>query len=343
MEALENWREEKRSAYLYQVLAAIEANPVHKKLFFGLSSMAEKQALIWQKQLIAAHVSLPAEYHPGLRVRIIIGLVRCFGIRSLRVALAAMKIRGMSIYQGAAIGHPLPTSVEEMEYRHRNISQGSNLRAAVFGVNDGLISNTSLILGIAGANAGHSFILLSGIAGLLAGACSMSAGEFVSVRSQREMLEYQLKLEKNELDLYPEEEAAELALIYEARGLPKEEAEKAACLLIQDPEKALDTLAREELGINPKELISPWGAAVSSFFSFSLGAFVPIIPFVFGEARCNLVMTVGLTALSLFGVGAALSLFTQRSALGGGLRMLFIGVLAGGLTYLIGSIFRVAL
>ncbi len=340
MEALASWKEEKQSAYLYHALANMEANPVHKKLFLELSILADKQAAIWETQLQTVHMPIPAQYRPNLRVHFVIWLVRCFGPRSMRVALAAMKVRGMSIYQGVEVGHPVPTTLDQIEHRHTSITNGNNLRAAVFGVNDGLISNASLILGIAGAHAGHSFILLSGIAGLLAGACSMGAGEYVSVRSQREMLEYQLKLEKEELDLYPEEEAAELALIYEARGLPKEEAVKMASLLIQNPDKALDTLAREELGINPKELISPWGAAISSFFSFSLGAFIPIVPYLCSNSESNLFITIGLTGLSLFVVGAVLSLFTHRSALLGGLRMLFIGALAGLLTYVIGSIFR---
>ena len=340
MEALGSWKEEKQSSYMYRALAEIETNPVHKKLFLELSILADKQATLWEKQLQAAHVSIPTQYHPGLRVHLILWLVRFFGPSAMRVALAAMKVRGMSIYQKIESGHPVPTSLDEVEHQHTSITSGNNLRAAVFGVNDGLISNASLILGIAGAHAGHSIILLSGIAGLLAGACSMGAGEYVSVRSQREMLEYQLKLEKEELDLYPEEEAAELALIYEARGLPKDEAIKLARLLIQNPDKALDTLAREELGINPNELVSPWGAAISSFLSFALGAFIPIIPFLCSTSESNLVITVVLTGLSLFLVGAVLSLFTHRNAWLSGLRMLCIGMLAGLLTYVIGSIFR---
>ncbi len=340
MEALKSWKEEKQSSYMYRAVADIETNPVHKKLFLELSVLAEKQASIWEKQLKAAHVAVPAHYRPGWRVYTILLLVRFFGPRAMRVALAAMKVRGMSVYQKVESGHPIPTSVEEMEHQHSSITSGNNLRAAVFGVNDGLISNASLILGIAGAAAGHSFILLSGIAGLLAGACSMGAGEYVSVRSQREMLEYQLKLEKEELELYPEEEAAELALIYEARGLPKEDAVKMAQLLIKNPEKALDTLAREELGINPDELVSPWGAAISSFLSFSVGAFIPILPFLCSNSESNLAVSIGLTALSLFLVGAVLSLFTHRNAFLGGLRMMCIGMFAGLLTYGIGSIFR---
>lgn len=343
MEALENWKEEKRSAYLYNAIANIETDPVHQKLFQNLARMAERQAGIWEKSLQAANLSPPQKYTPDLRVRVVIQLVRWFGARSLRVALAALKVRGMSIYQGGDIGHPLPTKADEMEHRHHSVSKGNNLRAAVFGINDGLVSNASLILGIAGAHAGNHFILLSGIAGLLAGACSMGAGEYVSVRSQREMLEYQLRLEKNELELYPEEEAAELALIYEARGLSKEEAKQVAHLLIQDPEKALDTLAREELGINPKELASPWEAAGSSFFSFMFGALIPIVPFMFSHSSVNLEASIVLTAVTLFLVGAVMSLFTQRSAIRSGLRMLLIGALAGSFTYIIGSIFRAGL
>jgi VIT1/CCC1 family predicted Fe2+/Mn2+ transporter len=340
MEALENWKEEKRSAYLYRALVEIEKDPAHKKLFLGLSALAEKQAAIWEKQLRSANIAVPAEYRPDLRASFTLWLVRCFGLRSMRMALAAMKVRGMSIYQKIETGHPTPTTLDDVERHHASINNGNNLRAAVFGVNDGLISNASLILGIAGAQAGNHIILLSGIAGLLAGACSMAAGEYVSVRSQREMLEYQLKLEKEELALYPEEEAAELALIYEARGLPKEEAVKIANLLIQNPDKALDTLAREELGINPKELVSPQGAAVSSFFSFAIGAFIPIVPYLWSNSELSLSIMISVTGLSLFLVGAVLSLFTHRSALLSGLRMLSIGALAGLVTYIVGSVFR---
>jgi VIT1/CCC1 family predicted Fe2+/Mn2+ transporter len=337
MEALDSWKEEKRSAYLYTALADIEKNPIHKQMFLDLSGLAEKQASIWEKKLTEVNVAIPEAYHPDLHIKIVMMLVKCFGAKSMRVALAALKIRGMSVYRASPTTHPMPTSVEDIENSHSSISKGNNIRAAVFGINDGLISNTSLILGIAGAHAGHHFIMLSGIAGLLAGASSMAAGEYVSVRSQREMLEYQLALEKSELELYPEEEAAELALIYQARGIPKDEAEKIAHKLIQDPEKALDTLAREELGINPHDLISPWGACISSFFAFATGALIPLIPFMLSKSS-NLFFTVLLTGVSLFAVGSILSLFTQRNAWWSGLRMLMIGAAAGALTYGIGSL-----
>lgn len=342
-EALQSWKEEKQSAYLYQILAKLESNPTYKTLFLELSTLAEKQAAIWEQQLQAAKVAIPKKIHPDWRTHLLIWLIRRFGAKPFRTALSAMKIRGMSIYQGQQLGPLSPTVPEEMEHRHRGIHKSNNLRAAIFGISDGLISNASLILGVAGAVANYHFILLSGVAGLLAGACSMGAGEYVSVRSQREMLEHQLKLEKSELELYPEEEAKELALIYQARGLPREEAEKFAHLLIQNPEKALDTLAREELGINPQELVSPWGAAVSSFFSFAAGAFIPLIPFFLWNSKLNLIITAILTACSLFTVGALLSLFTQRSAWWSGLRMLLIGGAASCLTYLIGKLIGVGI
>lgn len=341
MEALDGWKEEKRSAYLYTVLAGIETNPIHKKMFFDLSGLAEKQAEIWEKKLKEARIKIPEGYCPDLRVRFVLTLVKLFGARSLRVALAALKVRGMSIYHAPPAMHPMPTSMDEIEHGHSSISKGNNIRAAVFGINDGLISNMSLILGVAGAHAGNNFILLSGVAGLLAGASSMAAGEYVSVRSQREMLEYQLALEKSELELYPEEEAAELALIYQARGIPKEEAERVAQLLIKNPTKALDTLAREELGINPADMISPWGACVSSFLSFAIGAFIPLLPFILSDSSSNIFVTIALTGVALFSVGSVLSIFTQRNAWWSGLRMLFIGCLAGGLTYGIGSLFGI--
>jgi VIT1/CCC1 family predicted Fe2+/Mn2+ transporter len=339
MEALHNWQEEQRSAYLYRIIANIEKNSIHKKLFLELANMAEKQAAIWAQQLHAAGVAIPGKYHPDWRTHVLTWLLHRLGIKPLRAALAAMKIRGMSIYQGENTDHTIPPAVTgSLEHRHQSLNSTNNLRAAIFGMNDGLISNASLILGIAGATTNPHFLLLSGIAGLLAGACSMGAGEYISVRSQREMLEYQLALEKSELELYPDEEAAELSLIYQARGLPREESERISQLLIKDPEKALDTLAREELGINPKELVSPWGAAISSFVSFSLGAFIPLLPFILSQSTHNLSFTIGLTALSLFTVGAILSLFTQRNALWSGLRMLLIGTTAGALTYFIGSL-----
>lgn len=340
MEELDSWQEEKRSAYLYRILAANEtAEKQH--MFSELAKAAEEQAEIWQQKMVAKGLTPPQSYQPDFRCKLVAVLIKCLGAKKLRHILPTMKIRGMSIYQQNNFPHPMPITVEDIGQRHRKTGSAGNLRAGVFGVNDGLISNVSLILGMAGAGVDHKTLLFAGIAGLLAGAFSMAAGEYVSVRSQREMLEYQIALEKMELELYPEEEAAELALIYAARGLAKDEAEKLAAKIISDPTHALDVLTREELGLNPNELGSPISAGLFSFCFFSLGAFIPLIPFLFPSASWNLPLCMILTAVALFSVGSTLSLFTGRSAIWGGLRMLLIGSAAGIITYLIGHLLGV--
>jgi VIT1/CCC1 family predicted Fe2+/Mn2+ transporter len=199
------------------------------------------------------------------------------------------------------------------------------------------------MLGVAGgvhsASSDSHLIVISGMAGLLAGAFSMASGEYVSVRSQRELYEYQIALEREELEEYPEEEAMELALIYEAKGVSQEDARRMGSQIISDPERALDTLAREELGLNPQDLGSPYGAAFSSFFSFSAGALVPLLPFLIFRGNENVLqISIGSTATALFLLGCALSLFTGKRAWLGGIRMLVIGACASGFTWAVGSI-----
>jgi VIT1/CCC1 family predicted Fe2+/Mn2+ transporter len=237
----------------------------------------------------------------------------------------------------------MPTSLSEVGARHRS-SLGGNLRASVFGMNDGLLSNASLVLGIAGAGAASGYVLMTGAAGLLAGALSMAAGEYVSVRTQREMYEYQIALERDEVAEYPEEEAEELALIYEARGVDINQAREVSRSLLSRPDQALDVLAREELGLNPDDLGSPWHAATASFLAFACGAVVPLAPFIAHvRAEYALAATITLTGLALFGVGMALSLFTGREALRGALRMVLIGGGAGAVSFLVGKALGVAL
>jgi VIT1/CCC1 family predicted Fe2+/Mn2+ transporter len=339
---LESWRDEKQSAFLYRVLSRAEAGTPREALFLDLARAAETQAGIWSREAERAGRAPPA-FAPDLRGRLAAALIRRIGPRRLRPLLAALKVRGLSVYAASSAGHPMPVRVEDVGARHRGAGSGGNLRAAVFGVNDGLVSNASLILGVAGASPDGGVILLSGVAGLLAGAFSMAAGEYVSVRSQRELFESQIALERDELAEYPEEEAAELALIYAARGLPAEEARRLADRIVADPARALDALAREELGLDPDELGSPAGAAGVSFASFAVGALIPLAPFLALEGRPALVVAIGLASLALFGVGAALSLFTGRSALRGGLRMLLVGAAAGAATFAIGRLLGVTL
>ena len=340
--ALEGWHEEKRSAYLYRAVALAENGTPRQALFEELAKAAEEQSGIWADVIQKEGGQVPAHFQPDFRARLVSGLTRYFKPRTLRPVLTAMKVRGMSLYT-SPLPHRMPVNVEEIGRRHQTSGSGNTLRAAVFGVNDGLVSNAALILGVAGAAADNAVILLTGTAGLLAGALSMAAGEYISVRSQREMFEYQIGLEREELEQYPEEEAAELALIYAAKGVPKEEAESVAKKLLQDPVRALDTLAREELGLNPDELGSPIKAAIASFVAFAIGAIIPLAPYVFARGANDLAISIGLTAASLFGVGALLSLFTGRQAVTGGLRMLAIGSAAGAATYFIGHALGISL
>ena len=329
-----SWFEEKQSAWLYRRAAQAESDPRIKQLFLQLAEGAEGQAAIWNNDPNTA-------FSPGLRARVVAGLMDAIPPRRLRPVLAAMKMRGLSCYDTSADlitpGHIMPTTLTEVGRSHRNLG-GGNLRAAVFGVNDGLVSNTCLIMGVAGANVGNTLVLTTGIAGLLAGALSMAAGEYISMRSQREMYEYQIGLEREELAEYPQEEVEELALIYQARGMELSRAREFAREMMSDPEHALNVLSREELGLNPDDLGSPWGAAIFSFIAFSVGAAIPLVPFVTQLAGAHsLVWSCAMAGISLFGVGMALSLFTGRDAWRGGLRMLVIGAGAGLATYFIGQ------
>ena len=340
--SLDSWLEEKQSAWLYRELAQCEPDTRIAELFRALAAAAEFQADKWLAH--GAGVA-PPPFRPSTRAHITAALARMFGPRRVRHMLAAMKVRGLSAYdsQRSLAGHLMPTSVSDVGARHKGYG-GGNLRAAVFGINDGLVSNASLIMGVAGAAASAQFVLTTGVAGLLAGALSMAAGEYVSMRSQREMFEYQIGLERDELHEYPEEEAEELALIYQARGMQLDEARRVSRELVKNETNALDALAREELGLNPDDLGSPWGAAISSFLAFAIGAVVPLVPFLFSLPFARAVTFAAVTAaLALFGVGATLSLFTGRSALAGGARMVLIGGGAGLATWLIGSLLGAAI
>jgi VIT1/CCC1 family predicted Fe2+/Mn2+ transporter len=336
---VDSWFHEKESAWLYREVARAEPDRVKSQLFLKLASAAEDQAARWEASGTArAPYAAPRSFQPSVRARIVAQLIKRFGPRSMRGVLAAMKLRGLSLYSTpiARLGHAMPVTASEVGARHRS-AVGGNLRALVFGVNDGLVSNASLVMGVAGAGADAQFVLMSGIAGLLAGALSMAAGEYVSVRSQREMYEYQMALEREEVAEYPEEEAEELALIYEARGVAIDQARDMSRALLARPDQALDVLAREELGLNPDDLGSPWHAAMFSFVSFAIGAGVPLIPFAAGAAGVHAIAIAGaLTLLALFAVGMMLSLFTGRSALQGALRMVLIGAGAGIVSFLVG-------
>ncbi len=333
MSDIERWREEIASAWLYREVAAAEGDAKVSQLFRDLAVAAERQA-----GLIAGPMrTKPPTYRPDVRVRLVAAIARTFSPRRCRAILAASKIRGLSVYDSAVpAGHVMPTDVRDIGGRHRS-GGGGALRAGVFGVNDGLVSSACLTLGVAGAGASTQVIVLTGVAGLLAGAFSMAAGEFVSMLSQREMFEYQIEQERDELERYPAEEAEELVLIYAARGVPLAEARTIATRLVANPQQALNTLAREELGLNTDDLGSPWIAAGSSFVAFALGAILPLAPFLLGAGTQAVAIAAALSGCALFAVGAALSLFSGRNALWGGVRMLLIGGIAGAATFAIGA------
>jgi VIT1/CCC1 family predicted Fe2+/Mn2+ transporter len=232
--------------------------------------------------------------------------------------------------------------LRRMKERHGQSTGGGRLRAAIFGINDGLVTNASLVVGVAAAEPGRHVVVLAGIAGLVAGAVSMAAGEFISMSVQREMFESQLALERRELETDPEGERHEVAVMFRAKGLSVEDAERIADGVMADPEVALDLMAREELGLNPDDLGSPWGAASSSFVAFALGAAVPLVPYIFSGGMTAMLSALVLAAVVLMAVGALTARLSQRRMAFGALRALVIGALATGVTYIVGRVVGVS-
>ena len=235
--------------------------------------------------------------------------------------------------------HAGPTNGEEQPLGGKS----GALRAATFGVNDGLVSNLSLIFGVAGAGVENEVVIVAGVAGLLAGAFSMASGEYISVRVQREVYERLIHLEAHEIGTEPDEEREELAELYARKGIPREIAQTMATELMKDPEVALQTHAREELGLDPDEgLGSPVAAAAASFGSFGVGAFLPLLPFLISSGSGAVVVSAVLSGIALFAVGSAISYLTGKSWIVSGLRMLLVGGLAAGITYLVGKLLDVS-
>jgi VIT1/CCC1 family predicted Fe2+/Mn2+ transporter len=228
---------------------------------------------------------------------------------------------------------PLPPLPEK---HHRDV-QGGTARAAVFGVSDGLVSNVAIVLGFAGANPGPGLVRLAGLAGLIGGAVSMAAGEYVSMTAQSELLERELEMERLELRRRPEAERRELAQIYRSRGVDEDTAEQLATALSRDPELALQTHAREELGIDPDSLGQPVKAALSSFVTFSIGATIPLLPYFFGTGTAALVVAVVMGVVAALAVGAALAKFTGRPMGRSAGRQLLFSAVPAAITYAIGS------
>lgn len=352
------------SAHLYAVLAELEEEPALADLYERLAATENRHGAMWRARLEAAGAA-PGPGRPSRRARVLAWLARRFGPQFVLPSIADHE--AVDVQQHEAGGDPdeariasesrsharllrtLSAGVEggalaRLEGRHRAIGGGNALRAAVLGANDGLLSNFSLIMGVAGASLERETILIAGFAGLVAGAGSMALGEWISVQSSRELNERQLEIERAELAEAPAEEREELALIYRAKGLDPPAAEALADRLIEDRDQALDTLAREELGIEPAELGgSPWTAAGTSFLLFAVGAIIPVLAYLLTSGDAALALSVGLSGAALFGLGAATTLVTGRGVLFSGARQLLIGVAAAAFTFGVGNLLGVVL
>jgi len=364
----DNWQGEVDAVATYSALAEAEPRSPLAEVYRKLAETEQNHATFWEGKLREAGVSVPPP-RPTLRTRMIIWLAKKFGPQLVLPTLSATETTASRGYdnQPEAMGVAMPAEehsharvlraiartpsdsqgmeggfLARLEGRHRAVG-GNALRAAVLGANDGLCSTLSLVMGVAGAGQSSHSILIAGVAGVLAGACAMAMGEWLSVQSARELAQKQLAVEEDELKESPEEERMELALIYQAKGLPKEEAEMLAGRLIENKDTALDTLAREELGLDPEELGgSAWEAAFTSFFLFILGAIAPVTPFVFLDGRAAILTSVIASAAALFLIGAIITLLTGRGVLFSGLRQLIIGLAAAAVTFGIGKLVGVA-
>lgn len=333
---LRNWQAELDSFVIYKTLSKIEKSNSKGELFKKLSLESMVQAEIWKKS--AAPTSDTWTYQISTKLKFLIFLIRILGPRFTIHFLPALKVRGISTYMFKD-HYTGPGTNEKI---HSKIKSATNLRAAIFGINDGLVSSASLVFGMVGAGSDNRTIIMAGISGLLAGSFSMAVGEYVSVKSQTEMYENQIEIEAQELKEFPQEEAKELSLIYQAKGMDKETADKISQHLVSNPEMALDTLAREELGLNPSELGSAIGASLSSFLSFSIGALIPLLPYFFFQKSSALSISITTSTLALFMIGIMISFITGKSALMNGVRMCFLGWMAGLTTYLIGFLLGTA-
>lgn len=358
-----NLQGEVDGAAVYAALAESEADPKLAEVFHRLAAVEQAHGEFWRKRIEAGgdHFS-PT---PSASARVLAWLAQRFGPAFVLPALAASEERGSTAYdaqpEAKAAGLPAdershavlmraaagkgglsgPT-IALLEGRHHG--GGNTLRAAVLGANDGLVSNLSLVMGVAGAAVADTTLLLTGLAGLVAGACSMAMGEWLSVTSSRELYRSQIATEAEELREVPEEEKEELILIYQAKGIAEPQARALAERLLSNEGTALDTLAREELGIDPDELGgSAWTAAIWSFLLFAGGAIIPVAPFLLLSGRPALIASLGASGLALALIGAGTSLFTGRSALFSAARQLAIGIAAAAVTYGAGAIVGVSL
>lgn len=383
--SLANLKLERDAIVLYDALATIERERRRAEAFRTIVGNERRHAEIWATKLRTLGAAVPPPDRPRLRIRFIILMARLLGTQAVRDLVLALESDEEALYAAQGTPEIEAIAADEREHveiwrrlagdrsvwvagvgdaiamprdgaarpttsgvsaHWQRAGRSGTLRAIVFGVSDGLVSNLALVMGVAGAAAGAAstdggFVLLAGIAGLLAGAFSMGAGEYISMQSQRELFERQIAMERAEMEAVPDQSELELANVYRAKGFTDDEATMIAHRMFGDPERALDTLVREELGLDPDELGSAWGAAIGSFIAFGVGAVVPVIPYLLGSGAWSFVVSIVLSLVALFAVGAGVSLLTGRSTLYSGARQVAIGGAAAAVTYLVGTMLGV--
>jgi len=355
-------KSEIEAASMYKILSRYESDPERSEIFEQLSQSEIRHAEHWNKKLGSNPTDLNLQNNTPKLIYIKL-VCTLFGPNKVLPWLARIESKEIGAYIGEVDGQELLAEEKDharilskmaggdsnrqiiRESWHKHSNSGS-VRAAVLGVNDGLVSNFCLMMGVAGGtSSGDSphLILLAGVAALIAGSLSMATGEYISVRSQREIYEYQIETERAELEEWPEEEKEKLVLIYRAKGLEEELARKVACAVMSNPTSALDTMAREELGLNPNDLGSPWKASISSLLAFALGASVPVLPVVFSTGSTSITISAILSSIALFLVGGLVSIASGKNILFGATRMLLAGSLAATFTYGVGYILGITI
>ncbi|WP_242929278.1 VIT1/CCC1 transporter family protein [Pontibacter vulgaris] len=354
------------AAFLYSRIAAAEEVPAIAKMFRELGEIEQEHVTKMTEKLLRDGIKITVP-PPSWRARTLdrVGKILGYGYiigvlmdteKSITAAQLAQKEKNHIPVSGDEANHvkilqALLSSkskvsgehISRIEGKHRSIG-GNALRAAVLGANDGLVSNMSLVMGVAGATDGQSGVLLAGMAGLLAGALSMALGEWISVKSSQELYERQMALEMLEIETNPEGEMRELALIYIAKGIPEAQAHQMAAAAIQDTEHAHEVLVKEELGINTEELKgSAWEAAITSFLLFAIGAILPVIPFFYTSGYMAIGQSLAFSTIGLFVIGAAITLFTGKSIWFSGFRQVLFGLAAAATTYVIGKLIGVSI
>ncbi len=361
---LKNIQTEVDASFLYNLLAKNESDENVAAVFKQMSEIEMSHAIAFAAKHALAEADLPKPSGRAKTLRLIgklFGYDYVLGVlldteKSISNAVVSARSKSKTPASISDTAHVTilknilnnnknisGTNLARFEKRHRSVG-GNALRAAVLGGNDGLVSNFSLVMGIAGATSGQTEVLLTGLAGLLAGALSMALGEWISVKSSQELFENQMQLEMDELETNPEGEEKELVLIYISKGITEEQAKSIAKEIMSNKDHAHQVLVKEELGINPEDLKgSAMEAAITSFLLFGIGAIIPVIPFFFFGGYVSIILSAVFSAVGLFGIGAAITLFTGKSVWFSGMRQVIFGLIAAAITFGIGRLIGVSI